>query len=429
MRGSDERSGALFSYVDLEARVPADHPLRTIRMVVNEALRGLSPGFRDLYARIGRPSIPPSVAPRDPSAGVLFDPLGAPAHERLDFDLLFRWFVGLGIDDAVWNHSTFSENRDRLLSGDVAAEFLAQVLDQPQVRRLLSGEHFSVDGSLVEAWASMKSSERRTIRATRRRAARLARLPRRTARQRRPRLNDRRGSTQRPGPGSQALLRRSCADGEPARSGGRCRAHPGLRPRRTARGAGHAGPAADRQSDHARRDRGFDARDFVMELRERRVTPHIAQNTSGRRSAIDGRTTRHPGYGAVAGQKAHRGSLRLDQDHRRSVQDQAARSGAGALGVHPRGRRLQPGAAAAFARRERLMAKAPLLAKAFDGRWRIVEIEAWPDDYLDLIEPATSPLKEAWTASSCSAPSRAGSTSLWLARRRRMRGVLMGRPQ
>jgi transposase len=150
MRGSDERSGALFSYVDLEARVPAAHPLRTIRAVVNEALRGLSPGFRDLHARIGRPSIPPEQLLR---ALLLqaFDSLRSERQllERLECDLLFRWFVGLGLDDPVGNHSTFSKNRDRLLAGDVAAEFLAQILDQPPVRRLRSSEHISVDGGLV----------------------------------------------------------------------------------------------------------------------------------------------------------------------------------------------------------------------------------------------------------------------------------------
>jgi transposase len=156
MRGSDERSGALFSYVDLEARVPAAHPLRTIRRIVNHALTALSPGFHDLYARVGRPSIPPEQLLRALLLQAFYSIRSErQLMERLEFDLLFRWFVG--IDDQVWSHSTFSKNRDRLLAGDVAAEFLAQVLDQPQVRRLLSSEHFSVDGSLVEAWASMKS--------------------------------------------------------------------------------------------------------------------------------------------------------------------------------------------------------------------------------------------------------------------------------
>jgi transposase len=138
--------------------VPAAHPLRTIQVSVNHALTARSPGFHDLYARVGRPSIPPEQLLRARLLQAFYSIRSERRlMERLDFDLLFRWFVGLGIDDQVWNHSTFSKNRDRLLAGDVDLEFLAQVLDQPQVRRLLSSEHFSVDGSLVEAWASMKS--------------------------------------------------------------------------------------------------------------------------------------------------------------------------------------------------------------------------------------------------------------------------------
>jgi transposase len=158
MRGSDERAGALFSYVDLEARVPAGHPLRAIRAIVNEALGELSATFARLYAVVGRPSIPPEQLLRAWLLQALYSIRSErQLMERLDFDLLFRWFAGLGIDDPVWDHSTFSKNRDRLLEGDVAAEFLATLLDRPQVRRLLSSEHFSVDGSLIQAWASMKS--------------------------------------------------------------------------------------------------------------------------------------------------------------------------------------------------------------------------------------------------------------------------------
>ena len=158
MRGSDERSGALFSYVDLEARVPAGHPLRAIREIVNQALSELSPTFARLYAPLGRPSIPPEQLLRALLLQAFYSIRSErQLMERLDFDLLFRWFVGLGIDDPVWDHSTFSKNRDRLLAGDVAAEFLATLLERPKVRRLLSSEHFSVDGTLIQAWASMKS--------------------------------------------------------------------------------------------------------------------------------------------------------------------------------------------------------------------------------------------------------------------------------
>ncbi len=159
MRGSDQRSGSLFSYVDLESRVRGDHPLRPIREIVNRALSDLSVEFDAIYAAgVGRPSIPPERLLR---ALLLQAFYGIRSErqimERLEYDLLFRWFVGLGVDDAAWDQTTFGKNRDRLLAGDVARKFLAAVLAHPRVKRLLSTEHFSVDGTLIEAWASMKS--------------------------------------------------------------------------------------------------------------------------------------------------------------------------------------------------------------------------------------------------------------------------------
>src|SRR5262245_40865349 len=158
MRGEDRRSGSLFSYVDLEARVAADHPLRPIRTIVNDALSGLSGEFEALYSNLGRPSIPPERLLR----AVLLHAFYSVRSERLlmeqlDYNLLFRWFVGLGIDDPVWHPTAFATNRDRLLEGEVAAKFLAAVLDHARVRQLLSREHFSVAGPLIQAWASMKS--------------------------------------------------------------------------------------------------------------------------------------------------------------------------------------------------------------------------------------------------------------------------------
>ena len=151
MRGSDRRSGALFSYVDLEARVPAGHPLRTIREIANGALASMSGALAALYASTGRPSIPPEMLLR---ALLLQAFYGVRSErqlvERLEFDLLFRWFVGLGVDDPVWDASTFSKNRDRLLAGDAAAAFLAAIVAHPKVRRLMSTDHFSVDGTLIE---------------------------------------------------------------------------------------------------------------------------------------------------------------------------------------------------------------------------------------------------------------------------------------
>jgi transposase len=158
MRGEDGRSGSLFSYVDLEARVPKRHRLRAIGEIVNPALAELSGAFEALYSHTGRPGIAPEKLLR----ALLLQAFYSIRSERrlmqeLEFNLLYRWFVGLGIDDAVWDATVFTKNRDRLLAGEVAARFLATLLAQPGVKRLLSGEHFSVDGTLIEAWASIKS--------------------------------------------------------------------------------------------------------------------------------------------------------------------------------------------------------------------------------------------------------------------------------
>lgn len=155
MRGADEGSGSLFSYVDLEARVCRDHPLRTIRALVNEVLDALAGDFTALYSGVGRPSI----APEKLLTAMLLQTFYSirserQLMERLEFDLLFRWFVGMGVGDSAWDHSTFSKNRDRLLEGDIAAKLLGAVLAQPQVKRLLSSDDFSVDGTLIEPLAN-----------------------------------------------------------------------------------------------------------------------------------------------------------------------------------------------------------------------------------------------------------------------------------
>src|ERR1700746_1690395 len=162
MRGDDEICGSLFSYIDLEDRVRVDHPLRPIREIANAALAALSSDFAALYSDLGRPSIPPEKLLRAMLLQAFYG-VRSERHlmERMEFDLLFRWFVGLGVDDAVWDHSTFSKNRDRLLEGEIAAKFLAAVLAQPKVKRLISSDHFSVDGTLIEAWASIKSFRRK----------------------------------------------------------------------------------------------------------------------------------------------------------------------------------------------------------------------------------------------------------------------------
>src|SRR5271168_1930060 len=158
MRGEDEHAERLFSYVRLETRIPADHPLRAIRELVDAALKDLSRSFDRLYAREGRPSIPPERLLR----ALLLQAFYTVRSERqlmeqLDYNLLFRWFVGLSADDPVWDATVFCKNRDRLLNGDIARKLMISVLNLTEVRQLLSSEHFSVDGTLIEAWASMKS--------------------------------------------------------------------------------------------------------------------------------------------------------------------------------------------------------------------------------------------------------------------------------
>jgi transposase len=305
MRGGDERTGSLFSYVDLEARVGRNHPLRSIRTIVNGALAALAGEFSALYSPIGRPSIPPEKLLRAMLLQTFYSIRSErQLMERLEFDLLFRWFVGIGVDDAAWDHSVFSKNRDRLLEGDIATKFMRAVLEQPRVKRLLSTDHFSVDGTLIEAWASMKSFKQKSGRdeppaagGGRNREADFHGQQR---------SNDTHVSTTDPeaklyrkGPGKEAKL---CFMGHALmenRNGlvvDAC-----LTP-----ADGHAEriaalhmiePRSDRPNTITLgADKAYDAEDFVNELRTMKVTPHVAQNTSGRSSAIDGRTTRHPGY-------------------------------------------------------------------------------------------------------------------------------------
>ena len=305
MRGPDERCGSLFSYVDLEDRVPRGHPLRTIREIANAALSELSADFEALYAPLGRPSIPPEKLLRASLLQAFYTIRSErQLMERLEFDLLFRWFVGLGIDDPVWDHSVFSKNRDRLLEGEIAAKFLAAVLTQREVKRLLSTEHFSVDGTLIEAWASMKSLKPRDVDSGNDPPASGGRNEEVDFRGEK-RSNQTHASTSDPdallyrkGPGMEAKL---CFIGHALMEN----RHGLFVDARLTKVSGHAErlAALDMIEPHADRpetitlggDKGFDAADFVMELREINVTPHIARNTS-RRSAIDGRTTRHPGY-------------------------------------------------------------------------------------------------------------------------------------
>lgn len=310
MRGSDERSGSLFSYIDLEGRVRSDHPLRTIREIANAALADLTGEFAVLYPpRLGRPSIAPERLLR---AMLLQAFYGIRSErqlmERMEFDLLFRWFVGLGVDDPVWDHSSFSKNRDRLLDGEIAAKFLAAVLAQPKVKRLLSSDHFSVDGTLLEAWASIKSFRRKDgddndSTGSGRNAERNFHKEKRS--------NETHRSTTDP----EARLYKK-GDGQPAKL---CYMGHALMENRhglvVGGGATLATGKAEREEalmlvdGHCGRrrvtlgaDKAYDVAEFVASLRARSVSPHIAidghlsKTGKPRSTAVDRRTTRHPGY-------------------------------------------------------------------------------------------------------------------------------------
>jgi transposase len=162
MRGQDTQQSAMFSYLSPEDRVPAGHPLRRIRPMVEVALNALSPAFDEMYSKVGRPSIAPEKLLKALLLQVLYTVRSERLlMEQLGYDLLFRWFVGLNMDEAVWVPTVYSKNRDRLLEGDVAAKFFAAVLEQARAADLLSDEHFSVDGTLIEAWAGQKSFQKK----------------------------------------------------------------------------------------------------------------------------------------------------------------------------------------------------------------------------------------------------------------------------
>jgi len=302
----------MFSYRSLEDRIPRDHPLRPMRAMVDEALEEVGPRFAELYARTGRPSIPPERLLRALLLQILFSVRSErQLMEQLEYNLLFRWFVGLGMDDAVWVPTTFTKNRDRLLEGDVARAFFEAVLEQARSRQLLSSEHFSVDGTLIEAWASHKSFQARSQGRPNSRKKRRDRN-RRDGGPRNPtvdfrgerRVNETHQSTTDP----EARLMRSKGKGSKLSYQGHVlmeNRHGLVVDARLTQADGFAERAAalemlEELPEGPRvtlgADRGYDTRDFVAGCRLLGVTPHVAQNTTNRSSRIDARTTRHPGY-------------------------------------------------------------------------------------------------------------------------------------
>lgn len=303
MRGSDDQPNHLFSYVSIEERVPATHPLRPIRQITDRVLTALSPQFSKLYAKIGRPSIPPEKLLRALLLQVLYTVRSERLlMEQLEYNLLFRWFVGLGVDDAVWDATVFSKNRDRLLAGDIATAFFQGVRAEAEARHLTSDEHFTVDGTLLEAWASLKSFKQvdaddapppddpgnPTVNfhgETRTNATHAS-------------TTDPDARLARKGAGKEAKLSYSGHVLMENRNGlavdvAVLRAT-GTAEREAAIAMVGALPDGGRITVGA--DKNYDTRDCVAQLRELDVTPHVAQNDTNRRSAIDGRTTRHAGY-------------------------------------------------------------------------------------------------------------------------------------
>lgn len=298
MRGPDERTGSMFSYVSLEDRIPPDHPLRVIRRITDRALDRLSPTFDSVYVKFGRPSVPPEQLLRALLLQVLYSIRSERLlMEQLDYNILFRWFVGLGLDEPVWDPTTFTKNRDRLLRGDVAAGFFDAVVLHADSKRLLSDEHFTVDGTQLEAWASLKSFKRRD-----------APPPEPPDDPGNPTVNfrgeTRSNATHASTTDPDAQLSKK-ADGQKS-----VMAYLGHLLMENRHGlivnacATAATGTAEREAAEILLPRGqrgtlgadknYDVASFVSAVRAAGLTPHVAQKA--KYTAIDGRTTRHSGY-------------------------------------------------------------------------------------------------------------------------------------
>jgi transposase len=295
----------MFSYITLEERVPEDHPLRPIRQMTDQALAEMSPEFDQLYSAVGRPSIAPERLLRALLIQVLYTIRSERMlMEQLDYNLLFRWFVGLEMDDPVWVPTVFSKNRDRLLAGDVAQSFFEKVLDQARKRHLLSNEHFTVDGTLIEAWASQKSFRPKEETGQKRKPPGNPKNPAVDFRGQK-RTNETHESKTDP---DARLYRKSRRTGAVL-----CYMGHALMENRNglvvdARVSVATGRAEREVAcEMIRRvpggspitvggDKGYDTKEFAQALRAVAATPHVAQNDTYRWSAIDGRTTRHVGY-------------------------------------------------------------------------------------------------------------------------------------
>ena len=301
MRGEDQQQSGMFSYVSLEDRVPQDHPLRRIREAVDQILRGMAKDFDGMYAKTGRPSVPPERLLR----AVLLQVFYTVRSERLlmeqmNYNLLFRWFVGLEMDEPVWNHAVFSKNRERVLNQEVAQEFFQRVLAQAKPH--LSDEHFTVDGTLIEAWASQKSFQKKDGGDDQPGQFRGEKRSNETHQSK----TDPEARLYRKGNGQEAKLgylghvlmenrhglivnaMLTQADGTAERDAALLMLYRQWRSRRQRRRSGPMSVGADK---------AYDTQDFVHTVREMKIRPHVSQNMNrAGGSAIDNRTTRHESY-------------------------------------------------------------------------------------------------------------------------------------
>jgi transposase len=312
MRGIDHQQADMYSYLSPEMRVRADHPLRAIRTMADRALANMSERFDGMYAKTGRPSIPPEKLLRAQLIQMLYSVRSERLlMEEIDYSMLFRWFVGMNLDEPVWDVTVFTKNRDRLLEGDVAREFLCEVVEQARQKNLTSDEHFTVDGTLIEAWASLKSFQRKDGKNTPPEDPGNPTVNFHGEK----RSNETHESTTDPdallarkGSGKEAKLSYNGNLLTENRNGFILTTEvfpaTGTAERHAAMLMLEQIPGVHRVTVGA--DKAYDTRDFVSECRNMKVTPHVAQNTkrSGG-SAIDGRTARHEGY-AVSQKKRKR---------------------------------------------------------------------------------------------------------------------------
>jgi len=302
MRGPDTQQSNMFSYLSPEQRVPEDHPLRPIRVMVDEALEALSPRFEKLYAKTGRPSIPPEQLLRALLLQVLYTVRSERLlMEQLNYNLLYRWFIGLNMDDPVWDATVFSKNRERLLGGRIVQEFFGQVIEQARSRRLLSDEHFTVDGTLVEAWAGHKSFKPK--------GSKPGKPPddpgnptvdftgQKRSNETHESTTDPEARLYRKSNGTESKL---CYTGHVLMENRhglavdvRLTEATGRSEREAALDMVAALPGMRRRTLGA--DKGYDVKEFVKWVRVVNITPHVAAKKDGY-SALDARTTRHPGY-------------------------------------------------------------------------------------------------------------------------------------